>query len=280
MGTDDQLKELVRQKYSEIALQEKAVNQASCCGSGSCSTEVYNIMSDDYTELEGYNPDADLGLGCGLPTQFARIKPGDTVIDLGSGAGNDCFVARAETGPTGKVIGIDFTPEMINKARENAEKLGFNNVEFRTGDIERMPVTANVADVVVSNCVLNLVPDKKRVFCEIFRVLKNGGHFSISDVVLTGELPEALRRDAEMYAGCVAGAIQRDEYLDFITKTGFVNLQIQKEKPIVIPDDILSKYLDADQIASFRSGETGIFSITVYAEKPAAPSCSCEPGTC
>lgn len=280
MGTDDQLKELVRQKYSEIALQEKAVNQASCCGSGSCSTEVYNIMSDDYTALEGYNPDADLGLGCGLPTQFARIKPGDTVIDLGSGAGNDCFVARAETGPTGKVIGIDFTPEMINKARENAEKLGFNNVEFRTGDIERMPVTANVADVVVSNCVLNLVPDKKRVFCEIFRVLKNGGHFSISDVVLTGELPEALRRDAEMYAGCVAGAIQRDEYLDFITKTGFVNLQIQKEKPIVIPDDILSKYLDADQIASFRNGESGIFSITVYAEKPAAPSCSCEPGTC
>ena len=280
MGTDEQLKELVRQKYSEIALQEKSVNQASCCGAGSCSTEVYNIMSDDYTTLDGYSPDADLGLGCGLPTQFARIKPGDTVIDLGSGAGNDCFVARAETGPEGKVIGIDFTPEMINKARENAERLGFNNVEFRTGDIERIPVTANVADVVVSNCVLNLVPDKKQVFCEIFRVLKNGGHFSISDVVLFGELPEQLRKDAEMYAGCVAGAIQRDEYLEFITKTGFVNLQIQKEKPIVVPDDILSKYLDADQIASFRSGETGIFSITVYAEKPAAPSCSCEPGTC
>lgn len=280
MGTDEQLKELVRQKYSEIALQEKSVNQASCCGAGSCSTEVYNIMSDDYTTLDGYSPDADLGLGCGLPTQFARIKPGDTVIDLGSGAGNDCFVARAETGPAGKVIGIDFTPEMINKARENAERLGFNNVEFRTGDIERIPVTANVADVVVSNCVLNLVPDKKQVFCEIFRVLKNGGHFSISDVVLSGELPEQLRKDAEMYAGCVAGAIQRDEYLEFITKTGFVNLQIQKEKPIVVPDDILSKYLDADQIASFRSGETGIFSITVYAEKPAAPSCSCEPGTC
>ena len=280
MGTDEQLKELVRQKYSEIALQEKSVNQASCCGAGSCSTEVYNIMSDDYTTLDGYSPDADLGLGCGLPTQFARIKPGDTVIDLGSGAGNDCFIARAETGPAGKVIGIDFTPEMINKARENADKLGFNNVEFRTGDIERIPVTANVADVVVSNCVLNLVPDKKQVFCEIFRVLKNGGHFSISDVVLFGELPEQLRKDAEMYAGCVAGAIQRDEYLEFITKTGFVNLQIQKEKPIVVPDDILSKYLDADQIASFRSGETGIFSITVYAEKPAAPSCSCEPGTC
>jgi len=171
----------------------------------------------------------------GLPTQFARIKPGDTVIDLGSGAGNDCFVARAETGPTGRVIGIDFTPEMIRKARENAVKLGFSNVEFRTGDIEKIPVTANAADVVVSNCVLNLVPDKKRVFCEIFRVLKNGGHFSISDVVLAGELPEALKKDAEMYAGCVAGAVQREEYLGFITKTGFVNMQIQKEKPIIIP---------------------------------------------
>jgi ubiquinone/menaquinone biosynthesis C-methylase UbiE len=178
----------------------------------------------------------------GLPTQFARIKPGDTVIDLGSGAGNDCFVARAETGPTGRVIGIDFTPEMIRKSRENAVQLGFSNVEFRTGDIEKIPVTANAADVVVSNCVLNLVPDKKRVFCEIFRVLKNGGHFSISDVVLAGELPEALKKDAEMYAGCVAGAVQREEYLGFITKTGFVNLQIQKEKPIIIPDDILSKY--------------------------------------
>jgi arsenite methyltransferase len=281
MGTDEQLKDLVRQKYSEIALQQKSVNRASCCGSGSCSTEVYNIMSDDYTALEGYSPDADLGLGCGLPTQFARIKPGDTVIDLGSGAGNDCFVARAETGPAGKVIGIDFTPEMIKKARENAEKMGFNNVEFRTGDIERIPVTANVADVVVSNCVLNLVPDKKRVFCEIFRVLKNGGHFSISDVVLSGELPEQLRKDAEMYAGCVAGAIQREDYLDHIRKTGFVNIQIQKDKPIVIPDDILVNYLNPEQLSAFRNGKTGIFSITVYAEKPVEEtSCSCGPGGC
>src|ERR1700743_1000139 len=163
----NELKELVRQKYSQIALQDKETNQASCCGSGWWSDEGDNIMSDDYTELKGYNKDADLGLGCGLPTQFAKIKKGDVVIDLGSGAGNDCFIARAETGETGKVIGIDFTEAMINKARTNAEKLAFHNVEFRFGDIENMPVTANTADVVVSNCVLNLVPNKDAVIKDI-----------------------------------------------------------------------------------------------------------------
>ena len=142
-------------------------------------------------KLEGYNPDADLGLGCGLPTQFAKIKKGDTVIDLGSGAGNDAFIARYETGETGKVIGIDFTPAMIERARQNTEIRGFNNVEFRQGDIEQMPVTANTADVIVSNCVLNLVPNKDGVFKEIFRVLKPVGHFSISDIVLVGNLPES-----------------------------------------------------------------------------------------
>ncbi len=172
MLTEEQLKEIVKQKYSEIALQDKETNQASCCGAGGCSTEVYNIMSDNYDDLNGYNPDADLGLGCGLPTQFAKISKGNTVIDLGSGAGNDCFVARAATGVEGKIIGIDFTPTMIEKARANAEKLGINNVEFRQGDIEKIPVTANVADVIVSNCVLNLVPNKNNVFKEIFRVLK------------------------------------------------------------------------------------------------------------
>jgi arsenite methyltransferase len=275
MQTDEQLKEIVRQKYSEIALQDKETNMSSCCGAGGCSTEVYNIMSDDYTALAGYNADADLGLGCGLPTQFARIKTGDTVIDLGSGAGNDCFVARHETGETGKVIGIDFTPAMIEKARQNAEMRGFNNVEFRQGDIEKMPITSQVADVVVSNCVLNLVPNKYGVFQEISRVLKPGGHFSISDVVLIGALPDGLRKDAEMYAGCVSGAIQKDVYVELIHATGFVNIQIQKEKPIVIPDDILNRYLSAEELHNFKSGETGIFSITVYAEKPGN---ACVPG--
>ncbi len=274
--TDAQLKDLVRQKYSEIALQDKETNQSSCCGAGGCSTEVYNIMNDDYTTIEGYNPEADLGLGCGLPTQFAKIKEGDIVIDLGSGAGNDCFVARAETGETGRVIGIDFTPAMIEKARINAEKRGFNNVEFRQGDIEKMPVTSAVADVIVSNCVLNLVPNKNGVFKEIFRVLKPGGHFSISDIVLVGQLPEALRKDAEMYAGCVSGAIDKHEYLNMIYSNGFTNVTIQKEKPIVIPDDILKNYLNEKEMTAFKSEATGIFSITVYAEKP--KSC-CEPGT-
>lgn len=279
MTTDQELKDIVRQKYSEIALQDKTDNQASCCGSGCCSTEVYNIMTDDYANMEGYNPDADLGLGCGLPTQFAKIKKGDVVIDLGSGAGNDCFVARAETGETGKVIGIDFTPAMIAKARENAEKLGFHNVEFRQGDIESMPVTSNVADVIVSNCVLNLVPNKDNVFKEMFRVLKPGGHFSISDVVVVGNLPEALRKDAEMYAGCVSGAIQKDVYLELIHNNGFKNGTLQKEKPIVVPDDILKNYLSEQELAMFKSGNVGIFSITVYAEKPAAEAC-CAPGCC
>lgn len=273
---DEQIKEIVRQKYSEIALQDKDTNAPSCCGAGCCSTEVANIMNDNYSALPGYHPEADLGLGCGLPTAFAKIKPGDTVIDLGSGAGNDCFVARSETGETGKVIGIDFTPAMIDKARANAEKLGYHNVEFRQGDIEHMPVNRNVADVVVSNCVLNLVPNKDGVFKEIYRVLKPGGHFSISDIVLVGQLPAALRKDAEMYAGCVSGAIQKAEYLNLIYANGFSQVTLQKEKSIYLPDDILAHYLDESEMKAYREGQSGIYSITVYAEKPKP---CCEPGT-
>ncbi|NND07101.1 MAG: arsenite methyltransferase [Saprospiraceae bacterium] len=267
MKKERALKNIVKERYSRIAQQGKVENASSCCGSTMSSNKVYNIMMDDYSKTEGYVEDADLGLGCGLPTQFAKIKKGDTVIDLGSGAGNDCFVARHEAGGEGKVIGIDFTPIMIEKARLNAERLGYNNVEFREGDIDAMPVSSDLADVIVSNCVLNLVPNKKRVISEIHRVLKPRGHFSISDIVLVGMLPDALRKDAEMYAGCVAGAIQKRDYLQHIADQGFQNIVIQKEKPIVIPDDILGKYLTADEVKDFNKGTTGIFSITVYAEK-------------
>lgn len=277
METNDQIKEMVKQKYSEIALQDQDTNASSCCGSGGCSTEVYNIMSDEYSHLQGYSADADLKLGCGLPTEFAKIKNGDVVVDLGSGAGNDCFVARHETGESGKVIGIDFTEAMIDKARTNAEKLGFNNVEFRLGDIEKIPVTANVADVVVSNCVMNLVPDKPKAFGEVYRIMKTGGHFSISDIVLKGELPEKIKNAAEMYAGCVASAIQKEEYLQIIKDAGFKNLILQKEKPIIVPNDILKNYLNDDEIAVYNAKPISIFSITVYAVKQ--ESC-CESSCC
>ncbi len=263
----EEVKNLVREKYSEIAVQDKATNETTCCGMGATGG-TYTIMADSYANLPGYNPDADLGLGCGLPTEFAHIQPGDTVLDLGSGAGNDCFVARAETGDAGKVIGVDFTPAMIAKARLNAEKRGFNNVEFRQGDIEELPVSDQSVDVVVSNCVLNLVPNKAGVFSEIMRVLRPGGHFSISDVVLSGDLPDSLRNAAEMYAGCVSGAIQMDEYLELARQAGFANVTVQKQKPILIPDNILLEYLTEEQLKSFVASGTGIFSITVYAEKP------------
>lgn len=235
MKTQDGIKDMVREKYSQIALQDKEINQSSCCGSGCCSAEVYNIMSDDYSAVEGYNADSDLGLGCGLPTQFANIKKGDVVIDLGSGAGNDVFIARNETGEKGKVIGIDFTPAMIDKARQNTEVHGYNNIEFRLGDIEKMPVTDNTADVIVSNCVLNLVPDKDAVFKEIFRVLKAGGHFSISDIVLEGQLPENIKNAAEMYAGCVAGAIQKQVYVELIENNGFKMWLFKKKNQSLFP---------------------------------------------
>ena len=281
MKNETQLKELVKEKYSEIANQSKETNASSCCGATGCgSNDVYNIMADDYSKLDGYNPDADLGLGCGLPTEFAKIKKGDTVIDLGSGAGNDAFIARRITGEKGRVIGVDFTEAMIGKARANADKLNFSNVEFRLGDIDDMPVTSNKADVIVSNCVLNLVPNKHKVFSEIYRVLKPGGHFSISDIVLQGELPAKWKQVAELYAGCVAGAIQKKEYLDIIAEAGFSNTVLQKEKKIVIPDEILDNYLTGEEVKQYKSGAVNIESITVYAEKPSKDlrNC-CDPGS-
>ena len=262
------IKLVVQEKYGEIAGQSKLFNQSSCCGSTSnCGDVDYTIFSDDYSGEKGYNPDADLGLGCGIPTQFANIQKGDHVLDLGSGAGNDCFVARAIVGETGKVTGLDFTDAMITKAMENNKKLGFTNVEFIKGDIEEMPLPDNQYDVIVSNCVLNLVPDKTKAFRQMVRVLKPGGHFCVSDVVIKGQLPEQLRQDAEMYAGCVSGAIEMDDYLRIIKQAGFQEITIHKQKEIVIPVDVLANYLSKEEISNYQNGGTGIYSITVSANK-------------
>jgi ubiquinone/menaquinone biosynthesis C-methylase UbiE len=279
MKNETQLKDLVKEKYTEIAGQPRQRNFTSCCGATSTNKDVYSIMSDEYKDLDGYNPDADLGLGCGLPTEFAKMKSGDVVIDLGSGAGTDAFIARRFVGENGRVIGIDFTEKMIELAKANAAKLGYKNIEFRHGDIESMPLTGNKADVVVSNCVLNLVPNKHKAFSEIFRVLKPGGHFSISDIVIEGALPAKWREVAELYAGCVSGALQKSDYLGIIEEAGFTNITVQKDKTIVIPDEILAEYLSRDEINEYKDGNIRIASITVYANKPSkdARNC-CEPG--
>lgn len=281
MKNETEIKELVKEKYSQIAGQGKLQNASSCCGATACcGDDVYSIMADDYSKLEGYNPDADLGLGCGLPTEFAQIKEGNVVVDLGSGAGNDAFIARRIVGERGHVIGIDFTEKMIELAKVNAEKLGYKNVEFRHGDIDSMPLTSNKADVIVSNCVLNLVPNKHKVFSEIFRVLKPGGHFSISDIVVEGAIPDKWKEVAELYAGCVSGAIQKSNYLGLIEEAGFINIKLQKDKPIVIPDEILATYLTSEEINEYKSGSVKITSITVYADKPAKDERNCcEPGS-
>ncbi len=264
----EDLKLIVKDKYGDIAMQSESGNQSSCCGSDcGCGDTSYTVIAGEYKNLEGYNPDADLKLGCGIPTDHASIHPGDSVLDLGSGAGNDCFVARALVGENGKVTGLDFTESMIEKAIKNLKKTGFTNIEFIYGDIENMPLPDGAFDVVISNCVLNLVPDKKKAFREIYRVLRPLGHFSISDVVLEGDLPKKLKEDAVMYAGCVSGAMQKDDYLEVIRQQGFSNIEIKTQKKIELPDDILMNYLDLEEIRNFRKGNTGIFSITVNANK-------------
>lgn len=263
MENELKLKEIVREKYGKVVSK----NNNTCCAPESCGKSSKSIMSESYNDLDGYNPDADYGLGCGLPTKFAKIKKGDTVVDLGSGAGNDCFVARAEVGESGKVLGVDFTPEMLDQARRNVKKLGFTNVEFVQGDIDNMPLESNFADVIVSNCVLNLVPNKQAVFKEIYRVLKPEGHFSISDIVLARELPDKIRSMASMYTGCVSGAIEKDVYLNYIQAAGFKNITIQKEKNIEISNDELKNHLTEEEIVIYKKDLNIIKSITVYAEK-------------
>ncbi|HEY5589378.1 MAG TPA: arsenite methyltransferase [Paludibacter sp.] len=262
------LKLIVQEKYGQIAQQSLIKEQSSCCGTSGCCGELeFSMIGDEYVNVKGHNADADLGLGCGIPTQFAKIKEGDSVLDLGSGAGNDCFVARAIVGETGKVTGIDFTVAMNEKALANNAKLGYTNVEFIQGDIEEMPLDDNQFDIIVSNCVLNLVPDKNKAFSEMYRVLKPEGHFCMSDVVIKGTLPEKLQKDAEMYAGCVSGAIEMDEYLEIINNQGFKDIVIHKEKVISIPENVLENYLTKEEIGSFTKGDIGIISITVSAKK-------------
>lgn len=283
------LKELVREKYGRIAKDapapgttpaKPAASTCGCCSpqaSPCCAPEpsaaTYYAedvagIKDAYDKIEGHVAEADLGLGCGLPTRYAGLEPGQTVVDLGSGAGNDVFIARAAVGETGRVIGVDMTPEMIAKAKENAARRGFRNVEFRLGDIESLPVEDASADVVVSNCVLNLVPDKKRAFAEIFRILKPGGRFCVSDIVLKGDLPAKLRTAAELYVGCVAGALDREDYVGIIRQTGFVATEIKSSKKLDLPDEVLLEHIDADALAAYRASGAAVLSITVVGERP------------
>lgn len=264
METPNEIKQVVKEKYREIAVQQK---QGCGCGCSSSKVVDYSMIGDDYSKLEGYVADADLGLGCGVPTEYAGIKKGDTVVDLGAGAGNDVFVSRAIVGEEGKVIGLDFTQEMIDKANENKVKTGYKNVEFHLGEIESMPLEDNIADVIVSNCVLNLVPDKKKAFSEIYRILKPGAHFCVSDIVLKGELNPELKKSAAMYAGCVAGALQQEDYLGVIKQAGFENIEIKRTKNVDLPDEILKEYLDEEGIKLYRNKVEGIFSITVVGVK-------------
>jgi arsenite methyltransferase len=267
MDRKDEIKNIVKEKYSEIAKKSPAAASCSCCCSGGQAPDVYTTFSQDYSKIEGYVKDADLGLGCGMPTDTAAIKPGETVIDLGSGAGNDVFIAQRLVGTTGRVIGIDMTQAMIELAQQNACKLGYDNVEFRLGDIEQMPIDDNTADVVVSNCVINLVPDKLKAFQEIHRVLKPGGRFAVSDIVVNGKLPPTLQSAAEMYAGCVAGALNKDAYMGIVAKAGFAGIAIAKEKVFALPDAVLSRFLSPSEIEDYRQSGVTILSITVYGEK-------------
>ena len=264
MKTSIEIKETVKAKYNEIAKL-----RAGCCGEGSDIA----CIGESYDHLEGHVEDADLNLGCGLPTEYAGIKEGDTVVDLGSGAGNDAFIARAIVGDSGRVIGVDMAEVMHERAIANAQKLGYNNVEFHLGEIENIPLANEMADVVVSNCVFNLVPSKKGAFEETYRILKPGAHFSIADVVVKGDLPPQLREQAELYVGCVSGAIDREEYLDIVHNAGFENVKVVKEREIKLTDELLDTYLNDKEKALLLSAEIGIYSITVNATKPAKACC-------
>ncbi len=262
---DSELKEVVKNKYSEIVITSD-LSKGCGCGCGSDKADLTNF-SENYKSLDGYVADADLGLGCGLPTKHAGIKEGNIVVDLGSGAGNDVFVARSVVGEKGIVVGIDFTDAMLSKANRNLSKLNYKNVYFKLGDIESLPLADNFADVVISNCVLNLVPDKQKAFAEIYRALRAGGHFCVSDMVTSGDLPKRITDAAAMYAGCVSGALKQEEYLGIIEQSGFTNVEVKETRLITLPDEILKEYLSEDEISDFRKSNSSISSITVVGYK-------------
>jgi arsenite methyltransferase len=245
------LKEFVRATYADIVTSPE---RGGCCGPTASTT----CFADDYASISGHVAEADYGLGCGIPTRHARLAPGETVLDLGSGAGNDVFIAAAEVGPTGHAIGVDFTPEMVERALANARSIGASNVDFRLGDLEDMPVDDASVDVIVSNCVLNLVPDKHLAFREMNRVLKPGGRFAISDIVTLGELPSAIRQSPALYAACVSGAIEKHDYLAGLQAAGFIDVSIASEKGVGMDDPSAGGVDVANVLAS----------ITVTGRKP------------
>jgi len=262
------IKTLVHEKYSEIAKQNSK-GEESCCGPSCCAPEMLEsgditMIGDEYNNVEGYLASADLKLGCGLPTEHAGLKEGHTVLDLGSGAGNDCFIARQEVGESGKVIGLDFSAEMLKLAEANLAKSGFENMEFIEGEIENIPLDDNAVDVVVSNCVMNLVPDKSAAYREAFRVLKPGGHFSIADIVYDGVMPEEVKQIADLLTGCVAGALPREEYFQAIRGAGFENVEILVEKEIIFPQEAIDRFAKGVDLSSFS-----VVSLTINGTKPA-----------
>jgi arsenite methyltransferase len=271
MRTEEETRALVRERYGAIALAGE-----SCCGPASCgcgeemAPDGLNVIGDAYAGVAGRLAEADLNLGCGVPTRHAALRPGETVLDLGSGAGNDAFIARHEVGPEGRVLGVDMTREMIAKARGNAAKLGYGNVEFREGAIEQLPVDSGSVDAVISNCVLNLVPDKSKAFAEMLRVLRPGGRFCVSDIVATGELPAPVREVAALYVGCVAGAMAEDSYLGLLETTGFQDVRVAEARSIPLSDDALAGSMSAADIAAFRASGIKLKSVTVLGAKPAS----------
>ena len=272
----EEIKKVVREGYAKIAKQDSSccapVN--SCCGSTDLAQDIGKSIGYTEEELKAVPEGANLGLGCGNPVALASLRKGETVLDLGSGGGFDCFLAGDKVGENGRVIGVDMTPEMIERARENARKGNYGNVEFRLGEIENLPVADNSVDIVISNCVINLAPDKRRVFTEAFRVLKPGGRLMISDIVLLRELPDFIKDSIEAYIGCLSGAIMRNEYIEAIKAAGFQEVRIIDETSFPIEcianEPTVKALMEVLRIQPEKVKEvaTSVISIKVHGVKP------------